>query len=628
MRGIKRSSAWPIYALTPLLSLAFLAALGDAVAEGGDTPTLPTGADLFAQNCAVCHLHGVSGAPDKALLNQMPPAAIYNALTRGAMVGQGARLSDDERKRVVAFLAGDAPIASSHPLLRCEAPPWQNQPIPSRTTAWGVDAHNARSVPAEDALLSKSEVKNLTLDWSFVFADSIKVRSQPVVVGGVLFVGGQDGTVFALDAGSGCVFWTFQAAAEIRGAVVYGAESGQSAAQLYFGDVFANVYSLDARTGSLQWKVRVDDQPTARIVGSVLLASDHLYVPVGSWGEEIAAASSDFACCTFRGSMVALDRRSGTIAWKRYTIPDVPTLHESRNGGKALYGPAGASVWSAPTYDAAHDVLYFATGDNFSSPADDNSDAIFALQGADGHLLWKNQVTTGDAYNDGCLGGQRLANCPEHFGPDIDFTAPPILVSEKKKRILLAGQKSGDAYALEPDTGRIIWHMRISSDPNPWSGGIWFGMVAQSGRLIVPVVSFPSVSSPGALVDSAEKHFLPAAINGLQALDPLSGNRLWHSTISRGCQKGTCQSIMMAPLGIPGIIFAGTMDGVMRAYDERTGAVVWQFDTATQFVGRNGDQAKAGILNGAGVVAVAHRHLYIISSNVLLALSPKKESHD
>jgi polyvinyl alcohol dehydrogenase (cytochrome) len=608
--------------------LVLLAGLAEAAAESGDTPALPTGAELFAQNCAVCHLHGVAGAPSTTLLNQMPPAAIYNALTRGAMVGQGARLSDDERKRVVAFLAGGAPIASSHPLLRCETPLWQNQPVPAKTTAWGVDPHNSRSVGAGDALLSESEVKSLTLDWSFVFADSIKVRSQPVVVGGVLFVGGQDGTVFALDAVSGCVFWTFQAAAEIRGAVAYGAESGQSAARLYFGDVFANVYSLDARTGALQWKVRVDDQPTARIVGSILLASDHLYVPVGSWGEEIAAASPDFACCTFRGSMVALDRRSGSIVWKRYTIPDVPTLHEVRNGGKALYGPAGASIWSSPTYDATRDILYFATGDNFSSPADDNSDAIFALQGADGRLLWKNQVTAGDAYNDGCLGGQRLANCPEHFGADIDFTAPPILVSEKKKQILLAGQKSGDAYGFEPDTGRIIWHMRISNDPNPWSGGIWFGMVAQSERLIVPVVSFPSVSSPAAVVDTAEKHFLPAAINGLQALDPLSGKSLWHSRIPRGCQKGTCQSIMMAPLGIPGIIFAGTMDGVMRAYDERTGAVVWQFDTATQFVARNGDQAKGGILNGAGVVAVAQRHLYVISSNVLLALSPKKESHD
>lgn len=616
-----------LWVVIPLLCV-LLAGLAEAAAESGDTPATPTGADLFAQNCAVCHLHGVAGAPSKTLLSQMPPAAIYNALTRGAMVGQGARLSDDERKRVVAFLAGDAPMAPSHPLLRCETPLWRDQPVPAGTTAWGVDAHNSRSLGTESALLSKSEVESLRLDWSFVFADSIKVRSQPVVVGGALFVAGQDGTVFALDAVSGCVFWTFHAAAEIRGAVAYGAESGQSSARLYFGDVFANVYSLDARTGTLQWKVRIDDQATARIVGSVLLAGDHLYVPVGSWGEEIAAASSDFACCTFRGSMVALDRRSGTLVWKRYTIPDVPTLHQSRSGGKALYGPAGASIWSSPTYDATRDMLYFATGDNFSFPADGNSDAIFALRGADGRLVWKNQVTTGDAYNDGCLGGQRRANCPEHFGPDIDFSAPPILISGKKKQILVAGQKSGDAYGFEPDTGRVIWHIRISNDPNPWSGGIWFGMVAQYERLIVPIVSFPVVTSPGAVVESEEEHFLPATINGLQALDPLSGKRLWHSTIPSGCQKGTCQSIMMAPLGIPGMIFAGTMDGVMRAYDERTGAVVWQFDTATQFMARNGDEAKGGILNGAGVVAVAQRHLYVISSNVLLALSPQTKSHD
>jgi polyvinyl alcohol dehydrogenase (cytochrome) len=603
-----------------LLGITFCFIARSSVTDAQE-PTTKAGAELFARNCAGCHEHGAAGAPSKTLLGQMPPAAIFAALTRGAMVVQGQRLSDDERRRVVTYLAGEAPLIPSHPPLMCKSPLWAHQTIPATTTAWGANPSSTRSVG--DAGLSRRDVERLGLKWSIVFPNSLKVRSQPVVVGGALFIGTQDGTVFALDASSGCLFWTFEAVAEIRGSITYGAEADHSAGRLYFGDVFANVYSLDAQTGTLQWKVKIDDQAAARVVGSPLLTADRLFVPVGSWGEEIAAAAPDFICCTFRGSMVAINRQSGAILWKRYTIPQPASRHERPGVDKAIYGPSGASVWSSPTYDESHDLLYFDTGDNFSDPGDDNSDAVFALKGADGSIVWKKQVTLGDVYNDGCLGGTRLANCPEHFGPDIDFSAPPILVRERGRSILVAAQKSGDVYGFEPATGDLLWHVRLSADPNPWGGGIWFGMVEQSQRLIVPVVTLTPVSSPAAVTDTAEKHFLPDVVNGVWAIDPFSGRKLWQSAVERGCTEGVCQSSMTAPLGVPGLVFTATVDGVARAYDERTGAVIWRYDTAKTFTSINGDQGKGGLLTGAGAFAIGNRHLYVVNANVLLAFSPE-----
>jgi polyvinyl alcohol dehydrogenase (cytochrome) len=596
---------------------------GGSWAAEGDKATQAAGAAVFANICAVCHEHGVAGAPNKVLLKQMPAGAIDRALTRGAMAAQGARLTSEERRQVIVFLAGDAPESTHHPLLRCETPLWRDQPVPMRTTSWGMDARNSRSVPGEEARLSRADVARLKLRWSFVFPDSIKVRSQPVIVAGALFVGSQDGTVYALDADDGCVYWSFQATGEIRGPVSYGTDPSGKGATLYFGDVFANVYALDVRTGALEWTVKVDDHATARVVGAPLLASHLLFVPVGSWGEEIAAASSDYACCTFRGSMVALDPRNGAIVWKRYTVPQAASLHQERGSGKPQLGPSGASVWSSPAYDDSHDLLYFGTGDNFSYPSDDNSDAVFALRGATGEIVWKRQVQAGDAYNDACLGGKRLPNCPKRFGPDVDFTAAPVLATEHGREILLAAQKSGDTFGFDPTTGNVLWHTRLSADSNPWSGGIWYGMVWQSHRLIVPTVSFPPISSPAAAGESLDKIFLSARVNGLNALDPLTGKRLWHAPFPANCTQGTCQSIMMAPIGVPDIVFAGAVDGVIRAYDDRNGKTLWSFDTAREFVARNGDVGKGGTIAGAGAVAAARGHLYVLSTNVLLAFSPE-----
>jgi polyvinyl alcohol dehydrogenase (cytochrome) len=343
---------------------------------------------------------------------------------------------------------------------------------------------------------------------------------------------------------------------------------------------------------------------------------------VGSWGEEIAAAAPDFICCTFRGSLVALDRASGRVIWRRYTIPIAAAEQYTNSAGRPHLGPSGASIWSSPTYDSARNSVYVGTGDNFSDPPDDNSDAIFAIDVASGDIRWKRQVTHGDAYNDGCGFGHHEVTCPKQPGADLDFTASPVLMRQPQGHdSLLVGQKSGDIYSLDPDTGAIRWHRRMSQDANPWSGGLWFGMVLQSGRLIAPAVSFPLITSPAAGGHATDELFLSSPVNGLYALDARTGEPLWSVPAGKDCKSARCASVMMAPVGIPGAVLAGSADGRIMAVDDLTGRQLWEYDTTRTFRSVNAVRAHGGSLVGAGVVAVANGMVYVISSNVLLAFS-------
>jgi polyvinyl alcohol dehydrogenase (cytochrome) len=202
-----------------------------------------------------------------------------------------------------------------------------------------------------------------------------------------------------------------------------------------------------------------------------------VYVPVSSF-EEVLAASPQYACCTFRGSVVALDAASGDLLWKTYTIADNPVAGQR--------GPSGAAIWSSPTFDETKSVLYVATGDNYSPPATTTSDAVLALEAKTGKVLWAQQITEKDIYNVGCDAGAK-SNCPSGRGPDFDFGQPPILLSlASGKRILVIGQKSGVVSALDPDAaGHIVWSKRVGEGGS--LGGSQWGSAASNGRVYVAV---------------------------------------------------------------------------------------------------------------------------------------------
>ena len=297
-----------------------------------------------------------------------------------------------------------------------------------------------------------------------------------------MFVGSQNGTVYALDARSGCIIWTFTAQSGVRTAPVFGARPDGPGYTVYFGDTGANVYALDAETGLPRWTRRVHDHPFARVTGTPTLDGERLYVPISSL-EETAANQAGYQCCTFRGSVAALSPATGEVIWQIYFVPPAAIVGTT-DAGTPLWAPSGVAVWSSPTVDSKRQLLYVTTGNTYSgTAAEPRTDAVMALDPRTGARKWSKQLTVGDVF--GCKAG--AANCLEKAGPDFDFGTPAVLVTTREGQdLILLGQKSGMAYAVDPDReGELVWQYRAGQG-SIW-GGIQWGIAADGDTVFLPV---------------------------------------------------------------------------------------------------------------------------------------------
>lgn len=457
--------------------------------------------------------------------------------------------------------------------------------------------------------LSAADVPRLTLKWALGFPDASVAWSSPTVAGGRVYVGSQNGTVYSLDAKTGCIHWIYSATGGVRTAIAVGSAGGTNPALVYFGDTAANAYALDAETGRVVWSRKVDDHPLARITGSPTLHADRLYVPVSSY-EESQGADPRYECCTFRGSVSALDAATGRVIWKTAMITDPLQRRGTSTAGVALWGPSGSGIWSAPTIDEDRKRIYVATGNAYSAPAHKTTNAVVALDLDGGAIRWIRQVTPGDVYLSNCRAGN--PNCPEVNGPDFDFGSPPVLTRANGRDLLVIGQKSGLAFALDPaHDGEVMWEYRAGQ------GGVLGGI------------------EWGAAVDGENAYFAVSDIlqpkpGGIHAVRLATGQRAWFTpppTAICGTGRGCNAAQSAAVTAIPGVVFSGSNDGALRAYETKTGAVVWEFDTNKDFTTVNGVGAKGASLIGPGPV-VAGGMVYVNSGygafggrpgNVLLA---------
>lgn len=559
-------------------------------------------AELYAGNCSHCHEGQTPKAPHSVTFQLLGPEAILAALTRGAMQSQGAALSAEERTQLAEYLGGGTlAVRRLQPPLACApgASPF-DAARPPVIDGWGMTLAGTRFVAAEFARLASTDVPKLELEWAFAFPGATRARSQPTVAAGAIYVGSQDGHVYALDFASGCMRWSFAAQAEVRVAIsVEPWEGGDRSARprAFFGDFAGNVYALDARSGDLLWKHRVDEHPHLTITGTPRYHAGKLYVPMSST-EWAAAADPAYQCCSFRGGVAALDAATGHQVWKTYSIAQEPRLTgETTSVGTHRRGPAGAPVWNSPTIDVKRGRLYVGTGEAYTSPAAPTSDAVLAIDLPSGKLLWHYQSIAGDAWNMACfIGGG--PNCPRENGPDLDIGAPPMLVQlENGRDILVIGQKSADVFALDPGSGSLLWRRRTGR--GGFAGGVHWGMAAEGARIYVP---------------NADTLFLPTdaqrgvAKPGLFALDALSGKLLWFTSAPDHCGvalKPACDPGLSAPAtGIPGVVFAGGFDGRLRAYEGATGRVLWEYDTNREFDTLSGERARGGSIESAGPLVV------------------------
>ena len=590
------------------------------------------GQALYFEQCASCHEGGGYKAPHRMFLSTMSPDAILDSLG-SIMAKESAALDEQQKQQVAEFISGRSLESSvvHYPPPACEQTDLDMSQPPLQA-GWGIDQFNTRFQPAERGGISADQSEELELKWAFAFPNAIQVRSQPAVAGGTVFVGSQSGRLYALDAKTGCARWTFRASAEIRTAIVVSPwEANDSAAQprLYFGDVLARAYAVDARSGKLLWSKRVDDHPNATLTGTPTLLGDQLFVPVSSL-EVTSAADPAYACCTFRGSTVALNSNSGEVLWKSYSVEEEPVEVGKTSAGTTILAPSGAPMWTNPTVDAKRGQIYVGSGENYSAPADGNSDAIFAFDIKTGARKWVTQTIEGDAWNAGCLiyFTTDPANCPENEGPDFDYAAAPILLTlEDGSDILVAGQKSGVVHGLNPDNGEIIWQTKVGR--GGVQGGVHFGMASGDGLVYVPIndMFYPE--------DITRYKFVEDPKPGVYALDPRTGKQVWAHPADDTCpedKKDWCDPGISAPLtAIPGGVIAGHLDGRLRIYSAKDGKALWTTNTVQEYETVSGEIAQGGSMSGSGA-AVADRMIYMNSGygiyehmpgNVLLAFGLK-----
>jgi polyvinyl alcohol dehydrogenase (cytochrome) len=463
-----------------------------------------------------------------------------------------------------------------------------------RWNGWGVNPSNTRFQPTAMAGLTKDQVPSLRLKWAFGFLGRPAAVAQPTVIGGLVFVGGGDREVYALDAKSGCTRWAFKTEAVVRTAISFAPIPGTDQFGVFFGDLRANAYAVNAITGALVWKTKVEDHPAALITGAPTLYAGMLYVPVSSF-EEVTGSPSAYQCCTFRGSVVALELATGKQVWKGHTIPEAPRPTKQNAMGTQLHGPSGAAVWSAPTIDVQRGAIYVATGDNYSDPPSETSDAIVAFELATGQMLWHRQATANDSFIVSCFTADRT-NCPESNGPDHDFGQSPILVNLRSgQRALVVGQKSGVVHALDPDQeGKILWQTRVGKGGA--LGGIMWGSAADQDH--VYVANSDVRFSPGRTLD-------PTAGGGLFALD-LANGKIAMQVPPASCDgRSRCSPALSAAVTvIPGVVFSGGVSGYLRAYATDDARLLWEIDTARDYPTVNGVSARGGAMDGPGPTVV------------------------
>lgn len=592
------------------------------------------GAAIYRQHCAACHDAPKGRIPSLKALQSMSETAILRALQTGTMRQQGSALTSEERTAVSTYLGGKGAPKIAAPAVAASASCPISGPSDSAThsewNGFGSNLSNTRFQANEAAGISAADVPKLRLKWAFSLGDVTMARGQPVIVGGRLFAGTNAGKLFAIDAKSGCTYWEFTADAPIRSGVIVGSVSDSNRqSAVFLGDAKANAYAVDAATGKLLWKSHIEDHPAGIITAAPAFAAGTVYFAVSSF-EELAGARPEYQCCTFRGSVVAIDAPSGKTLWKTYTIADTPTATTKTKAGIQRLGPSGAAVWSTPTVDLKRNAIYISTGDNYSDPPTDTSDAVIALDRLSGKTLWSRQVTVNDAYTIDCE-SPVITNCPESKGSDFDFGQPAILVSlANGKQALVIGQKSGVAYALDPDQqGSILWQTRVGKGGS--LGGIQWGSAADEKNMYVALsdMGFKAVANP-AKPKEVTMALDPKKGGGLFALDLLTGDKVWSAVPPPCGDRAQCSPAQSAAVSaIPGVVFSGSEDGHFRAYSSVTGEVLWDYDTARTYETVNGPKAQGGAIDGGGP-AVAGGIVYVYSGysqwggipgNALLAFS-------
>ncbi|MDC0598767.1 PQQ-binding-like beta-propeller repeat protein [Gammaproteobacteria bacterium] len=595
------------------------------------------GRAVYEQFCASCHnFPEQTRSPGLAALQEMSFRNIGYALTDGKMKEQAAALSAEQRDALMGYLVRNATADTDWIAANmCSAESQGFDPeARASVSRWGINLENHRRMSAAQSGLTSADLGKLELAWAIGFPDNASMRSQPVVVGDTLFIASvETAQLFAFDiAAQPCLLWVYQASLPLRSGLNYG-EISANRKVVIVNDSAARVHMLDAGSGELIWMTDVKVNEKSQTTGSSIIYGDRVYVPISAF-ELNVGANAEYECCTSHGAVAALDANTGEHIWVGHTMAEAVPTRLSRVGVQQ-WGPSGAPIWTTPAIDAKRGVLYAGTGENTSIPATDTSDAIIAFDLDDGSIRWKFQATANDIFLTGCMFNPDGPNCPpasaNSINADYDFGASVIIAQQADGTdVLLAGQKSGVLWALDPDNnGALLWSLDVG--PGGPLGGIHWGMAFDGERVFVPI---NQVGAPGEDPDREP---------GFHAVDVQTGELAWSFYNQPDCSGDRLQrmpgcanakGMSGAPLVIDTAVVQGSLDGFIRVFNAQDGEILFQYDTARTYTTANGVQGTGGGIDNATIVAA--NGMLLISSgyslvgaqpgNVLLAFKPGNDA--
>lgn len=548
----------------------------------------------YQQRCAACHDQPADAkTPPTDALRRLNALRIRHAVLRGKMREYTEGLSRGERVALAEHLVGDQESSIGEAAF-CAGE--VDLDLGARIKSWGYDSENSRW--QRQSAVNATTASGLTLKWAFGVPNVSEMRSQPVVTADTIFLATVGGRMYALDRDSGCIKWTYRTDRPLRTSLAYG-HAGERPA-LFVGDQGAAIHAVDAANGALIWRQEAGLFDASVTTGAPVQHGDVLFVPISAFGVALAMQPR-YECCKSHGGVRALNAADGTILWTTHMTADAEPTYLN-DLGVQMWGPSGAAVWTTPAIDAKRGVLYVGTGENTSSPATELSDAIVALSLATGEIQWHFQGTANDAFNMACGRRRASASCPKENGPDFDFGASVIIARDSKgKDVLLAGQKSGSVFALDPDAkGEVIWHRRIG--PGSALGGVHWGIAADERNVYVPIADPPSVRG----------NRRP----GVWALSIDDGSEVWGYAAERGCTPAFRRNAptpwpecsfaytFSAAVSIAGdVVLAGALDGRAFAFDSADGSVLWEHATSRDYETVNGVAGHGGAIDSPGIVA-------------------------
>jgi len=587
------------------------------VSKPDSTAIMAKGKQVFLNTCKACHGNpAFPKAPALQTLATAAPRAILNVLDNGKMRQQAKALTEDEREAVAEYI--------THKLLKKIVLPkdaytnfaFTDNDMRFNYSGWGGNLEGTNFRTAEQAGITPENVGSLKLKWAFAFPDESEIRSKPAVAGNWLIVGSGSGEVYALNRQTGKIGWHITAANGIRSSIVVAKEGNTYTA--YFADGSTFVYAVDVKTGKILWSTRAGVDPLAMNTGTLAVYGGKVIVPISSV-EVAVAADSTYNCCTSSGGVAALNAKTGEIIWYNRVVPKATAQGKKRNG-KPFYGPSGAPVWCSPTIDTKRNLVYIGTGENYTLPTTNTSDALQAIDLNTGKTVWTFQATREDAWNIAC---PLIVNCPGYKGRDLDFGMAPILVTGADGvQRLLAGQKAGIVYALNPQDGKLLWQTRVGK--GGMLGGIHWGMATDGKNVYAANADNIFALNP----DSPAIKASP----GIYALNVVSGKIEWYTPSPKvPGNQAYLGANSAAPAVIPGIVFAGSNDGHIRAYDAGDGHILWDYNTIQKYTTADGIEGSGGSIDSPAPVMV-NGMLFVNSGyaqfgekpgNVLLAFTVK-----